>query len=136
MARDINRFGVITGATTGNTPAQLPGSPFILPQGMVGVIRSIILDVNNLLPSSDLVWSLRFNQSPVQGWDALSIFPRNVAAAQLAYTAEETAIPIPEGVEVDFLFTVNDGGTYTAGATWHGWMYPADVAERFEGAWG
>lgn len=136
MARDVNRFGILTGATSGSTPAVLTGSAFTLPGGMVGVIRSIVLDVNSLLASSDITWTLRFNQSPVQGWDALTIFPRNVAAAQLAWVPEETMIPIPEATTVDFRGTIADGGTYTFGVAWHGWYYPQDVENRFEGAWG
>lgn len=135
-AGDFNRFGVFTGAQAANTPAVVPGTPFQVPAGNVAVIRSLSLDVNNLLASSNIVWTLRFNQTPVQGWDALSQFPRNVAAAVLTWTPEETYIPVPEGVLIDVLVEVLDGATYTLGASYHGWFYSGEVAAKYAGAWG
>lgn len=134
--KDVNRFGVFTGATSANTPAQVPGSFFDVPDGYVAVVRSIVLTVNNLLATSDIVWTLRQDSNPVEGWDGLTIFPSPVAVAQFAWTPEETVVDIVESATIDFSVDVRDGGTYTLGVTWHGWFYPADLAERYAEAWG
>lgn len=137
-AKDFNLFGTLTGATTATTtpPAIIAGTTFQVPAGNVGVIRALTLDVNNLLASSNIVWGLRFNETRVEGWDALTQFPRNVAAASLAWGPEETFIPVPEGASIDLVVQVNDGGTYTLGGSYHGWYYSMDLAERFAMAWG
>lgn len=138
QAQDFNLFGTLVGATTATTtwPTVVTGTAFTVPSGNVGVIRSLTVDVNTLLASSNIVWTLRFNGGPVEGWDALTLFPSNLARASLTWGPEETFIPVPEGAQVDVVVQVLDGATYTLGSSYHGWYYPVDLAERFAGAWG
>lgn len=123
--------------TLANTtpPAIIPGSALQIPNQSVGVIRSINLNVNTLLATSVLFWSLRFNQTPVQGWEALTVFPRAAGFFTLAYGPDETQIPVPDGALVDVTFSVLDGAAYQAGVQYGGWYYDRRLQEVFADAW-
>ncbi len=122
------------GFNVGNTPMVIPGSAFVLPEGQVGVIRSLSLNVNILLATSLLVWQLRFDGVPMQGWNALTIFPRAVASASVTFGGNECFIPIPEGAAIDaqMVVGVGDGNTYQAGIAFSGWFYDKTLAEAFD----
>lgn len=122
--------------TAANTPQELGGSfPFTLPSGSVGVVRSLVLQVNQLLATSDLRWRLKINSSPVSGWNDLTVFPRAAASFSLAYGPEETFIEVPEAARLSLEVEVLDAGTYTMGASLHGWYYNQAYEETFAQAW-
>lgn len=120
------------GFNAANTPAVMPGSAFQVPENRVGVIRSVVLQVNTLLLTSNLVWRLRFDQSPVPGWNALTVFPAPIASFALAFGPEETFITVPEGSGIDVEFTVVDAAAYAAGVTYHGWHVPKELWDAAE----
>lgn len=121
--------------TSANTPAVIPGCTFQVPGGYVGVVRSLDLSVNQLVATTDIVWRLRFNQMPVEGWAPLTIFPGNIAAARRSFGPEEMQVPVPEAASVDVEIEVRDGGTYQAGASFGGWIYSRDLDGIFSDAW-
>lgn len=132
-AREINVNASGTGFTNLNTPAVIAGSVFVVPPDNVGVLRSLVLSVNNLLTTSALSWTLRFNGAPVEGWNGLTIFPRAAGSVSDAYGPDETFIMIPEQTTIDVQVIVGaaDPATYQAGVTYHGWSYPKRLADKF-----
>jgi len=135
-ATDFNLDATLTGRNAGNTPAEFSGLTFKIPSANVGVIRSFSILANTLLVTSDVRWTLFFDQSPVPGWSGLTILPRAAGSVERSWTPEETFIPIPEGAEVRMSVEVLDAGTYQVSAGLHGWYYPTRIAERFAGAYG
>lgn len=133
---DFNTQGDGAGFTNANTPAVIPGCAFTLPQASAGVIRSLVLTVNNLVLTSDITWTLRFNGSAVPGWQGLGVTPGPVAYFALSFGPDETYIRVPDGATVDVVFTVNpaDAGTYVAGAAFHGWYFGVEFASRYDDA--
>lgn len=122
-----------TGFNNTNTPAILPGSVTVIPTDNVGWIRSLTVSINNLTATSAVIWQLRFNGNPVQGWNALTVFPRLAASVSQAWGGDETFIPVPDGstIEVWIIVQPADGNTYQLGAAYHGWYYDKGLAEAF-----
>lgn len=135
QAVDFNQSSVnsgVAGPTTTVTPA---GLEFQLPDATVAVIKSLSLNVNNMTPTAEILFSILFNGSPVPGWNNLRPFPRNAASVSVAWGPEELALPVPEGTEISMSIQVVDAGTYDVGADYHGWFYSVDIENRFSGAW-
>jgi hypothetical protein len=134
MAREINIDAAGAGYNNVTTPAVIVGSAFTIPADNVGVIRSVVLNINGMLATSQLVWEFRFQGNPVEGWNALTMFPRAAGSVSIAYGPDETFIKVPLGATIDVQLTVNpaDGATYQAGITYHGWHYPKRLDDLFE----
>lgn len=134
-ASDFNTFDTLAARTAANTPALFPAAQVTLPPGQVGVIRSFLLLANSLLVTSDIRWTLLFNNSPVVGWANLTINPRAAGSVEIAWTPEETYIPVPEAATIDWRVRVNDGGTYQVSVAMHGWFYPSSLDVAARAAW-
>lgn len=132
FAVDFKDQGDQAARTAVNSPTVL--ATFQTPTESVGVIRSIVLTVNNLLLTSDIFWSLLFNGSGVPGWQNLAVTPGAVPYFALSYGPDETYIRVPEGTRVDLSFTVNagDAAAYLAGAQFSGWYFPKQMAFQVE----
>lgn len=126
-----------TGFTVANTPAVIPGSVVQVPTNNLAILRSMVLSVNTMLTTSLLTWTLRVNGSPVQGWSAMTIFPRNAGYAAGAFESNETFIHLDDGALIDAQINVlpGDANTYQAGITFHGWYYNKRLAEAFAPAY-
>lgn len=94
-----------------------------LPQNNEGIVRSVSIYINNMLATTNLTWTLRFNGAPVPGYNNLSIFPR---PAPFVGNTFESFIRIPPGNPMNLTVTYsnNDGGTYQIGAALSGWFWP------------
>lgn len=134
MSREINIDASGTGYNNVTTPAVIVGSAFTVPPDNVGILRSVVLNVNGMLATSQLQWSFRTNGNPVEGWNALTMFPRAAGSVSIAYGPDETFIRVPLGATIDVFLTVDpaDGATYQAGITYHGWHYPKRIDDLFE----
>ena len=129
VAREIGTVRAVgTLLTLGNTPVILPGSAFQLPDARAGVIRSFGIQVNNLLLTSQIFWTLKFGGSPVQGWSNLTLFPTPVPFFGENYGPGETVIQVPEGSQIEVEVNVLDAGTYQMGVAYHGWHVPMKMA--------
>lgn len=137
-AREINIDASGTGFNAANTPQIIPGSVFTIPANNVGILRAVVLSVNNMLNTSLLLWRFRFDGNPVEGWANITIFPRTVGYAASSYGPNETWIFVPEGSTIDVQIDVlpGDANTYQAGVTYHGWSYSKRTAELFTGLYG
>lgn len=122
---DFNPFAQRDGVDAATSPIEPAELVVQLPESSVGIIRGITLSVNDLLPTSDIIWTLLQDGSPVEGWDELTVFPRNAASVSKSWTAEETFIPVRESSQLRVRIEVRDGGSYQLGASYHGWYWPA-----------
>lgn len=103
-----------------------------LQRGYVGVIKDVSFVVNNMLATTNVRFALRFNGSPVQGWDNMTVLPRIAASASNTY--DRLVIRIPDGARVDWAITVVDAGVYQLGVQYHGWSVSKRTADRY-GSW-
>jgi len=118
-AREIGPFqGFQAGYTIGNTPAVIPNTAFQLPTARTGVIKSFGMQINNLLLTSQVFWTLLFNNVPVQGWTRLNLFPTPAPFFGRSY---DRSIFVPEGSLIQVQIDVLDAGTYQCGCSYSGW---------------
>lgn len=134
-ATDFFTSPTLTGRTLANSPS-LFGGVIQIPRNNVAVIRSISILANGLVITSDLVWTLQFNQVAVTGWNRLTINPRAAGSIEVSFVPEETFIPVPEGAVISWLFRVLDGATYQVSVNTHGWFYPVTLAVTAQKAYG
>lgn len=97
-----------------------------LSAAVVGIVREVTYEVNNLLPSSLITFALRVNQAPVSGY-TYRFSAYGSPHASVIYDVNTTFIELPSRGLLDVLITVADGGTYTAFVTLGGWDYPKDL---------
>lgn len=124
-------FYVSTFATVGPGPltAEFAGSVFQVPVGNVAIIRSLTLNVNNIVAASRISFALLFNGSPVQGYDQMAVFPRVAASVSVSFTADDTFIHVPDTARISVQVTITDANSYLVGCDFKGWYY----AKRFDG---
>lgn len=134
QAVDFNRAFSGTGLNAGNTPTAPAALSFGIPPNNVAVIRSVTLNINNMLATTDVVWRIRVDQSPVEGWAPLTIFPRASASVSRSFLADETFIFFPDGGTIDVEIEVRDGATYHIGASYHGWFFNRQLWAKYRDA--
>ncbi len=105
-----------------------------IPTQTVAVIREFTINVNDMLTSTDIRWRLRQNNSPISGWDK-TLFPRIAASVGGNFPPELTMVRIIDGGLIDVEIQVNDAGTYQVGASYSGWFFSKETAERYAEAW-
>lgn len=133
QASDFNMFGTLAARTSANTPAEI--AAFQIPPNTVGSIRSISVLANALLVTSDIIWTLKYNDVAVQGWNELTINPRAAGSVEVSWVPEETFIWVPEGSRISFDVTVRDAGTYQLSVSAHGWFYSSALANIAQSAY-
>lgn len=134
-ARDFSISGTLAGAAVGTTPAAIPGAVFVVPAGNVGVIRSVVFLVNNLLMTSQVSFTLTLNAAAVEGWANIPVLPRVAASVSTSFGPEETAIPVPESNAIAVSVRVLDGAVYQVSTIIHGWFYPKEIQAPFDAAY-
>lgn len=133
--KDFQFHGVISAATSGTTPAFVPGA-FTIPADNVGVVRSVTFLVNDLLQTSRVFFSVTDNAAPIEGWSNILVLPRLANSVALIYGPEETYPAVEENREVRVRVAVTDAGTYQVAASLHGWFYPLELHEAYLSAAG
>lgn len=127
--------GELAGATAATTPAVVPGVTFTVPLGSKGYVRSITLQVQNVLVTSVIRWALRDNAGAVPGWQSIPTLSGAIAVWSQSWGPDEVYVPIEPGHTVDVSVTVTDGAAYTVGAIIHGWVVPIELANASERGW-
>jgi len=130
-ASDFQRAGTQAAVDAASSPLVLPGSAFTVPAANVAWIRSVTFLVNGLLTTSDIVFRVRENGVPIEGWDEVAVLPRSAGSVALSFPPEETYVKILESRRIDVQAEVRDGGTYQLSAQYHGWFYPLDTEAEF-----
>lgn len=117
--------------TLGPGPANAEVAVFTLPVNTVGILRELLLNVNNMFVTTNVRWTLLFNQGPVFGYTNLTIFPRSAASVSSSFIAESTFIDVPDRCRISVRINVVDGGTYQLGVTFRGWFWSKSVQARY-----
>lgn len=112
-------------------PNTITLASFAVPRHMVGVIREVTFQVNDVVTSSDITFTIRTNQSPVTGY-VYALFPRAASHITVEFDPYSTYVPLPDGALVDVQVRVVDIGTYLIGATLRGWLYPGDLETQYQ----
>lgn len=123
---------------TFNSPAAGTIEPaalvFPLPSDQIGVLKIFGFGLLNMLATTDVGWSLWFDNNVVPGYEDLGFFPGPVPRV----TEDDTdlLIPIPMGARISVKFRNGDGAAYVAGANYFGWSYTPESADRWAGSAG
>lgn len=115
----------LVGAASSDRPAALQ---MAIPTNQVGVIDALELLVDGILITTNIVYTVFVNGSPVQGFNNLSILPRNGAQSVSKSLGPFLRILIPLGGTIQLQFLNVDGGAVTMGAQMRGWYWPAERA--------
>jgi len=126
----------LTGATALNTPAVVGAVSYQVPFGSIGYVRSLIFHVQQVLPTSRILWAVRVDGAPSPGWQAIPTLPGAIAVWEQAWGPEEVYIEVEPGRTVDVQVTILDGGSYNVGAIMHGWIVPVALANASRAGWG
>lgn len=129
----VDIYGAGTATIANGASATL--ATVTLPNGIEGVIRSLIFSGNNVVVGLDYSFSVRINLGPVPGFTAVEIPPQNAATGILSLGPDEVLIRIPEGATVAIVAAVVAGGPADLSAQFHGWMYSTELAARFAPVW-
>ncbi len=115
----------ITGAGTRVTPPELSQR---MPKNCYGTVAGIDFDLDGIVITSRVFWTVLVNGSPVQGFNALTVLGRNGAASVSRSVGAGAALGIlvPIGGLVSVSILDADGGTYTAGTQVYGWFWPQE----------
>lgn len=135
---DFAPTGLLPAATAATTAGGVVVGTctFTVPGGSVAYLRSFILEVGNLLPTSLITFSVRIDGASIPGMNALQVIPANLAVFILAYGPDEIFIEIPPGKVLEIAVVIADAGVYNLGASLHGWTVPQQTAEAFAQGWG
>jgi hypothetical protein len=123
-------FSASASQSVGPGPVTATIATFTIPRGSIGVVRSIVFNINNMLATTVVNLALTLNQGVASGW-SYNVFPRAAASVALSFGPEETFIKVPDGSLVGFFVTLTDAGTYLIGGTFHGWHFSKSVAEEY-----
>jgi hypothetical protein len=99
-----------------------------LPERNIGIIRSVVLDITDMLTTTVVSWTLQINGAPVGGYNNLSIFPR---VAPFVGNSLDTFIRVPQGAKITATYTNTDGGSYVVGISISGWFWPQDAGTQW-----
>lgn len=130
VSRDfsVKNFNLALGAAVG-AQVLLPG--FTLPDANVGWLQQFSIYLRGSIATSDVRYTLRFNQAPVTGWgDERN--PPGIANI-VVIDNNDLQVPIPEGATVDVLIENIGGGALTVGAKVGGWFHPLQAELDFWG---
>lgn len=112
----------VVGAGSNTT---FPNFALALPFDQVGVISALTILVDGLLITTAVTFALVINGAGVQGYNQLSILPRNGATAVSVQFGPQLRILIPAGGTVAATGNNVDGASYTLGIQAQGWFWPA-----------
>lgn len=101
----------------------LVGTPATLIQvNYEAVVASVNIFVDAPTTALGAVWTLRFNESPVSGWDTLRTFARAANNLSIEFSGN---VQVPGGTKIDVLVSnTNAGGPWTVGVEVTGWAWP------------
>jgi hypothetical protein len=100
-----------------------------VPPNNIGVVNSLEVGINNMTLATNIVFALRINRQPVQGFDSITLIPR--VAAYVGSVFAPIYVLIPQGAFVDVMITVVDNATYLVGASFYGWYYSKQAALQY-----
>jgi hypothetical protein len=99
--------------------------------GYFAIVNSFTIYVQNMLATTNVLFSLLSNGTPVQGYNNLTIFPG--ASPRIANTFD-APVRFTGATTLTVQITNGDGGTYLLGAAISGWQWPISSDRRFKSA--
>lgn len=126
-AQQFNPEGDIDSAVA-QSDVLIPGTTVRVPNGNIAVIRGLSLYIDNMLTTTDVRFTLRFDGNPVNGFSNLKIFPRVAPSVANGF---DSIIRVPNGAVITVTFTQVDGGSYKIGAAFSGWSWPITSGDRW-----
>jgi hypothetical protein len=99
--------------------------------GYYSVVTSFTIYVQNMLATTNVLFTLLYAGNPVQGYNGLTIFPG--ASPRIANTFDA---PIRNAGAGEYTVTIQnvDGGSYVVGAAISGWQWPISSDRRWKNA--
>lgn len=127
-AKEFNPTGSIanTGATV--NPIEITNTITLVPDGTMGIIRGVQLYINDMLPTTDVKWSLIIDTGSPQGFNGITMFPRT---APFVGNAIDAGVRFNGPARISVVFTQTDAGTYLIGAGYSGWYWPTASDARW-----
>lgn len=120
---------------TTNAPQVLFSLPFTpavaILAGYYAVVTSFTIYVQNMLSTTNVLFTLLYNGNPVQGYNGLTMFPG--ASPRIANTFDAPIRLTGAGALTVTIQNV-DGGTYLVGASISGWQWPISSDRRWKQA--
>ena len=134
---DFAPTGILPNASVATTTpaAQVTGCVYLVPDGSIGYLRSFDLQVNQLLITSLITFSVMIDGAAVPGWDALQVVPGNLAVWIKSFGPDEVYLVVPGGKTLEIRVQVADPGVYLVGASMHGWTVAQALAAAFDAGW-
>jgi len=117
----FNTTGTLA-AGAGST-VTLGGAPAVnITPDYEGVVAGVNIFVDAPTILINVVWQLRFNQSPVPGWATLTTFPRAANSISIEFSGP---LQVPPNTLVDVQVINNSAaGPWTVGVEVTGWSWP------------
>jgi len=117
----FNVEGVIA-AGAGSTLILTDTPAIFLEPNYEGVVTSVNIFVDAPNTGLGVIWALRFNESPVPGWDTLRTFARVANSISIEFGGN---VQVPGNTKIDVLATNNNAnGPWTIGVEVTGWQWP------------
>lgn len=129
--RGFNPQGSIATAAI-QSNVNITGAVQIIPDNNLAVVSTVTLQITNMVATTNVTWTVLINNTPVQGYNGLSIFPR---VAPFVGNTFDIPIRVRGPATIQVIFSNIDGGAYTVGAALSGWMWPVTSDQRWK-AWG
>lgn len=126
-AQEFNEFGSKATAAV-ESMVELTAAKLVLQSGMRARIASVVFYVMNLLATSNITFTLQINGVSVPGYNVVPIFP---GAASRVSSGGDSFINVPDGSTVQAFYSNGDGGTYTVGVQYTGWLWTAAAGDRW-----
>lgn len=128
---DATEFNPLGSRSTIVAETQLiPGAAVTLPKNFIGIIRGYSIYIDNMLTTTNVIYTLLIDGNPAPGYGSLTMFPR---AAPSVSNGFDAFVRIPDGATVTVKFQNMDGGSYIVGASFSGWFWPKAAGDRWIG---
>jgi hypothetical protein len=129
-ATEFNTQGIVQGTGIVAVPTLVTGSSFTVPNGSFGVVRSVEIDVTNMLATTAINWFVTIdNAGGPQGFNPLTLFPRVASSISKTFDAK---IRLTGPCIVAVFYTQSDAGINVIGAGLSGWIWPQTADERWK----
>lgn len=135
-AVDFNMGGTLSAADVATTTPFGTLATYTSPAGNVSFLRSLDVQVNGLLPTSDIRFLLTIDGAPLVGWNDLVVLPASLAVYARSWLPEELFIRVEPSKTLGIAVQVRDAGAYDVGATAHGWTVGQELADASDAGWG
>lgn len=118
-ATEFNVTGsVASAAVLGNVA--IPGALVTVPANTLVRISAVLIDIDDMLETTNVTWTLFVDQNPKGGFSNLSIFPR---AAPFVGRTLDAFLRFEGPCNIQLTFSNLDGGTYLIGGGFSGWYW-------------